>query len=91
MTEKMPSIYPDNTKLFSKWKDINKTKAILPKGFRTVSYWFHENVMILNSKMSLYVYCKKQRNKTLTFKDVYHKVNKEEVIFGINFNNKLIL
>ena len=32
MTEKMPSIYPDDTKLFSKWKDINKTKAILPKG-----------------------------------------------------------
>ena len=84
----MPSIYPDDTKLFSKWKDINKTKAILPKGFRTVSYWFHEN---LNSKMPLYVYCKKQRNKTLTFKDVYYKVNKEEMIFGINFNNKLIL
>ena len=49
-TKIMPSIYPDDTKLFSKRKDIDKTKIILPKGCRIVTYWFHEIFMILSSK-----------------------------------------
>ena len=58
-TEAVLSNYVDNNKLFSIGKDSGKIKALLAKYFGTVTNWFHENVMVSNSKKCHFMYCKK--------------------------------
>ena len=50
LTEIMLSNYANDYNLFSIGKDIDKIKAISAKDFGTVTYWFHENLIVLNSK-----------------------------------------
>lgn len=49
LTEIMLSNYANDYNLLSIGKDIDKIKAIPAKDFGTVTYWFHENLIVLNS------------------------------------------
>ena len=79
--EKTLSNYTDNSNLFRIRKDLGKIKALLVKYFGTVTNWFHENFMVLNSKRFV---LENGENKTFTFKDVCHENNKEKAMLGIN-------
>ena len=86
----MLSNYADDNNLFSIGKDINKVKNTLAKDFGTVTNWFYENFMVLNSKKCHFMCIGRDvENETFTFKDVCYRNSKDKVILGITIDNKL--
>ena len=71
-------------------RDLNKVKDKLAKDFGIVTNWFYEDFMVLNSKKCHFMCIGTDgENEAYAFKDVCYKSSKEEVILGINIDNKL--